>query len=146
MLKNTKSRMMAMVALALTLVLGLGVLGSASVAKADDGEQAKVGKGRLVMHLARDLMDATLKGTKLTRADIVKGYRDGLTLKQQIEKAGGNAAAIQAAAKSLATAQIDEAVSNGKVTKDQADKLRAKIDPALDKLLNTLPKRFNKSK
>jgi len=146
MFKNTKSRLMAIIATALAVIVAFGVLGNASVAKAQGNTDDTTGKRpRLALHLAKDLLDATTKGTNLTKKDIAKGYKDGLTLRQQIQKAGGNVAAIKAAAADSAKAQIDEALSKGKINKDQAEKLRGKIDGGLDKLLDFIPKRFTKN-
>ena len=140
-----KSRLMLYFAVAMALVLSLGLLGSAGVAKADSGDEEQAGPGRRIVAAAlmRDLIRVTVDQTSLTRRDILKGFRDDQTLKEQIEKVGGNVNAIKETVKADAIKRIDEAVAAKKITKEQGDLAKSKLDEALDKLLTTVPKLRN---
>src|SRR5258708_11269627 len=139
-MKHIMKRMMKIASIALVIVVTATPLGG-TVARADDATPAPTpapdaARGQIVKALAGALIDATVKDTKLTKADIVTALDTGKTLADIIKANGGDVATVEADAKATTLASIKQAVTDGKITQDQADKLTAGLDKALDTLVN----------
>lgn len=131
------NRWMKMGTIALLVVLGFTVIGTASVANAQGGNgNAQTTRQGITRQLAAALLDATESALNLTQADIVKETAGGKTLADVIRAHNGDVAAIQAAAKSALTDKIKQAVTDGKITQQQADQMLGRLDTALDRLMN----------
>jgi ribosomal protein S20 len=76
------------------------------------------------------------EATGLTGLEIAQQLRSGTTLAQVIEDSGADVAAVSAQILDKAQARLDEAVSNGRITQEQADELMARAAERLDNLLN----------
>ncbi len=133
-------RIMKITSFALMIVVTATAL-SGTVARAGDGTPAPTPaptamRGQIVRGLASALIDATVTATKLTKADIVSALDTGKTLAEIIKANGGDVATVEADAKATALDSIKQAVTDGKITQDQADKLTTVLDKALDRLVN----------
>jgi hypothetical protein len=133
-MKHT-TRWMKVVSILLLTVLGISAFGSATVANAQ-GDNTPAAQ-RLVRQLSLVLLEETHKATGLTNADILKELRGGKTLAEVITGHGATVEAVKSAAKTQATDKLKQAVTDGKITQKQADLVLARLDGAIDTLLNT---------
>jgi hypothetical protein len=119
---------------AVLIALGTVVFGGTTTANA----QGPAGDGqiRVVRALTVALLGAAEKALNVPQATLRQELGTGKTLAEVIKAHGGDVAAIEASAKTTVTNEIDKAVADGKLTKDQANKLLEKLGPALDKLVN----------
>jgi hypothetical protein len=141
------TRWMKVISIALLVVLGLSVIGGATVTQAQGGGQGGVPGGRgggqlgTVMFV---LLSETSKATKLSTVDILAELRTGKSLSDIIKANGGDVAAVKAAAKTSITDQVKAAVTNKRLTQQQADAALANIDQVLDRTLEfKVPTRAN---
>jgi polyhydroxyalkanoate synthesis regulator phasin len=124
-------------------VIAVGVLGAGSVAMAQtpDGgsptarETAARNHPKLKLGVAH-----LLKNSGVTREELNQGAQANMTLGQIIDQYGDISAA-QAKANALQNLsdRLDEAVANGKLSQEQADRLEAAAPAMLDRLLNAVP-------
>lgn len=128
----------------LACVIAVGVIGATAVAFADEpdgGSQPANPDGGARRHHPVVLgVSALLKNSGVTRDELKQGGEDGLTLAQIIDQYGdiSSARAKQNALDAL-SARLDEAVANGKIKQEEADKLEANAPAMLDTLLATVP-------
>lgn len=85
----------------------------------------------------RDLMADIIKRSGLKKADFRAGFKEGKSINAIL---GANASSVQAAVAGDVNARIAEAVTNGKLTQEQAEKLSTKVQPTLEKLFSAVPK------
>ena len=119
---------------AVLIALGTVMFGGTTTANA----QGPAGDGqiRVVRALTVALLGAAEKALNVPQATLRQELGTGKTLAEVIKAHGGDVAAIEASAKTTVTNAINKAVADGKLTKDQANKLLEKLGPALDKLVN----------
>ncbi len=90
----------------------------------------------------RAVMNAVIAETGLTIQEVREQLRDGQTLAAIIEANGGSVQAVIDAAVSAATEQINQAVSEGRITQEQADQLLSQLPDRITRLVNgELPER-----
>lgn len=123
-----------MVSIGVLLALGMVLLGTTTSANA----QGTAGDGRIraVRTLTVALLGAAEKALNLPQATLRKELGTGKSLAEVITAHSGDVAAIKASAKTTVTDQINKAVTDGKLTQDQANKLLGRLDPALNRLIN----------
>jgi uncharacterized protein (DUF433 family) len=135
------TRWIKVISVALLVVLGLSVIGGATVTQAQGGGQGgapggrgggQVGQLGTVMFV---LLSETSKATKLSVVDILAELRTGKSLSEIIKANGGDVAAVKAAAKTSITDQVKAAVTNKRLTQQQADAALANLDQVLDRTL-----------
>ena len=124
-------------------VIAVGVLGAGSVAMAQtpDGgsptarETAARNHPKLKLGVAH-----LLKNSGVTREELNQGAQANMTLGEIVDQYGDISAA-QAKANALQTLseRLDDAVANGKLSQEQADRLEAAAPAMLDRLLNAVP-------
>ena len=86
----------------------------------------------LELHLRRALVEATAKATGQT----VKQVRDQLRAGKSLDDiAGTKATGIKATVEQDVKTRVEKAVDDQKITQAQADKLLARLDAAVDKIL-----------
>ncbi|MEO8538372.1 MAG: hypothetical protein ABI577_01435 [bacterium] len=128
----------------LASVIAVGVIGAGTVAFAQTpgdtptpSTQNGGGRGHGLVRLGAAHL---LKNSGVTRDELKQGTAEGLTLGAIIDKYGDKSAA-QAKADALAAlaTRLDEAVANGKLTQEQADKIEAAAPAQLDRLLAVVP-------
>src|SRR5258708_22035551 len=120
------------IALAVALVM---VLCGTSIVNAQAPTPQQL-RGQALRIVTRALMDAATKATKLDSAALRKELATGKSLAEVIKAHAADLAAVEAAAKSTITTQINQAVSDTKITQDQANKALGQIDTVLDKLVH----------
>ncbi len=86
---------------------------------------------RAALRVAQVLISETAKATGLTQAEILQQITDGKTLNDIITANNGDPAAVQDAAKTQLTTDINQAVSDGRLKQAQADKMLAALDTVL---------------
>jgi polyhydroxyalkanoate synthesis regulator phasin len=123
-----------LISIAVLIALGMVMLGDTTAVNA----QGTAGDGmpRAARVLMTALLNAAEKALGVPQATLRQELGTGKTLADVIKAHGGDVAAIKASAKAAVTDQINKAVADGKLTQDQANKLLAKLDTALDKLIN----------
>lgn len=89
--------------------------------------------------LARDseVVQAITGATGLTPQEILAAMEDGSTLADVVEANGGDVAALQAEVTDVAQARIDDALANGRISQEQADRLSENLPSIIDELFNT---------
>lgn len=132
-------------ALALTL-LG-GVAGAASRSSAgtvtvaqttptpapqQHGERGKKGHHAL----ARGLVRVTAEQTTLTPKQVREELRAGKTFAQIAQEHGSSSDAVVQAARAKLQARLAQAVQNGKITQERADKALARFDERAPEIMN----------
>jgi hypothetical protein len=132
-------------AIGLAGLLALGIVGAGSVAMAEgpgpgSGSPAAQPGGQNRPKILRATVHDIIKTSGIPAATFKQGAKDGKSLSQVISQNGGKPADVQAAVLSDLTAKVNEAVTNGKLTKDRADKILAKAPDALTKLMNAVPR------
>lgn len=131
----------------LASVIAVGVIGAGSVAMAqtaDGGTPSTHDAGsrnhpKLKLGIAH-----LLKNAGVTREELQQGVEAQLTLGQIIDQYG-DISADQAKANALQNLsdRLDEAVANGKLKQEQADRIEAAAPAMLDRLLNAVPGSHN---
>jgi len=133
-------RIMKIASIALVVVVAAtalnGTVTHAQAATPAPTPAAAGNRGQIIKALATVLINTAATETKLTVADITTALDTGKTLAEVIQANGADVATVEAAAKVTALADLKQAVTDGKVTQDQADKLTLALDKALDKLVN----------
>lgn len=92
--------------------------------------------GAAALQLANTMLDTVASQTGLTREDILTQMRDGATLADVITGAGGSVDAVKTAVTTAVTDEINQAVTDGRITQQQADALLAQLPTTLDTFLN----------
>jgi hypothetical protein len=112
------------------------------VVSAINGEVPGFGGGlreRFLMGLRPDrmaLIDAAIDATGLTRGQILGQLIDGAALGSIITENGGDVDAVIASAVASATERLDQAVTNGRITQEQADQLLLRLTEMLQNAMN----------
>ena len=123
--------------------IAVGVLGAGSVAMAQtpDGGSPTAREAAARNHPKLKLGIAQLlKNAGVTREELNQGAQANMTLGEIVDQYGDISAA-QAKANALQTLseRLDDAVANGKLSQEQADRLEAAAPAMLDRLLNAVP-------
>ena len=72
----------------------------------------------------------------MTPSEIFQGLRQGQSLAEIGESKGVSADTLKSAILTAAGEKLDQAVANGKLTQEQADKITARLTDNIDKILN----------
>lgn len=134
----------------LASVIAVGVIGTAGVALADDpgsgpppaGAQGD-GPGGLrhaKHHIVKLTLADIIKHSGLGKDVFAQGFKDGKTINEILEENGQDPEAIEAAVLADLDSRLDEAVANGKITQEQADKAYAKAQEALPRFMSEVHK------
>jgi hypothetical protein len=86
--------------------------------------------------LIRALVAATAQVTKLPNDQILNDLRDGKTFNQIISDQNADPTAVQAAAKTILTTDINNAVATGTMTQKQADRALSLLDTVITAAMN----------
>lgn len=136
-------------------VLGVAVIGGASVAFADDppggatpaapNQPGDHGHPHGV-HIIKITLADIVKHSGLS-ADVFKqGFKDGKSINEVLQANGVDPAKVQAAVLADLKSKLDEAVASKKLTQEQADKLYGKAQTALTNLMSHVPKQGDPGK
>jgi len=129
----------------LSALLALGVVGAGSIAMADGpgdgpGSSAQVPGGAHRPKALRATVRDIIKTSGIPTGEFKQGAKDGKSLSQVITENEGDPAAVQAAVLADLTEKVNEAVANGKLTQERADRILQRAPDALTKLMNAVPK------
>lgn len=116
----------------ISAVLLLMIVGAAAAAPGDPAGPREPGQRPGV----RAVMDAAVAETGLTVQEIRDQLAEGQTLVEVIEANGGNVQTVIDAAVSAATEQINQAVANGRMTQEQADRLLSELPDVITRAVN----------
>ncbi|MGB4863093.1 MAG: hypothetical protein WBO97_11585 [Tepidiformaceae bacterium] len=127
----------------LASIVAIGVIGIGSVAMADEpatGSDTPAQGAERDHHPVAKGVHSILDNSGVTAEELKEGAQAGLTLGQIIDQYG-DISADQAKANALAklSDKLDQAVADGKVTQEQADKVEANAPALLDKVLAAVP-------
>jgi predicted XRE-type DNA-binding protein len=132
--KFTRSSVLKLTSLALIVTLVTGLFLNVGAANAQ-GNPGRGGRGGVAVMGA--VLQATVKETGLSRMEIMQQWAQGKTLTQVITDAGKSVDAVKTAAKTQLTEAINKAVTNGRITQQEANTRLAEIDAAIDTVLTT---------
>jgi uncharacterized protein (DUF2267 family) len=120
----------------LVAVMAFGVVGMASAQGPDDGRPRGTFSGP-VRNMLGSVMDA-VEAAGLDPQDVLAQMRDeDIILADVLQANGIDPQAIQDAVKTELTAEIAQAVTDGKITQERADDLTARLDDALNRVMNS---------
>ncbi|HNM76900.1 MAG TPA: hypothetical protein PKI89_00925 [Tepidiformaceae bacterium] len=131
-----------LVSVGLAGALAVGVLGVGGVAMAQTGDGGTPTERHPVANHPKIRIGIVhlIDNAGVTREELKQGGEAGLTLGQIIDQYG-DISAEQAKANALQALsnQLDDAVANGQLTQEQADRIEAAAPGAVDRLLNAVP-------
>jgi hypothetical protein len=81
-------------------------------------------------------LNAIMDATKLKRAEVLTELATGKTPTALIQEKGGSLDTVKTAIKDKLTADINKAVTNGKLLQETANRLLSELDSVIDQLLN----------
>ncbi len=98
------------------------------------GGRGKFGRGfgRGGFMMGQSVLNAAAQKLGMQPQDLMQELRSGTTLADVAKEKNVNANDLKAAIVSAVNAQIDQAVTNGKLTQSQADNLKSKVDSQID--------------
>lgn len=133
-----------LVSVGLASVIAAGVLGFGSVALAGepgpDLQRSAQASPERKPHPVKFGVKHMLEDSGVTREEVKEGAAAGLTLAQIIDQYG-DISAEEAKANALAdlSARLDQAVTDGVISQEQADAIEERAPGTLDKILATVP-------
>jgi len=123
-------------AVVLVVVMLFGAVSAVSA----QGPGGQGGSGPLAdrprLEAAQELLQAVADVTGLDLSDIRTQMRDGKTLSAILDAAGIDPQTVIDSVKTTLTAEINQAVTDGKITQERADRLLARLDDALNRAMN----------
>lgn len=131
----TSTRWVKFVTVALAAVFIVGLFGAVAPAHAQ-GDGANARRPKVLRQLLKTVEQAVETETSLTKEQIRTQIREGKSLAEIVTAAGKSVDAVKTAAKATLTAEIDQAVTDGKLTQARADKFKENLDSAIDRVLN----------
>jgi hypothetical protein len=85
----------------------------------------------------RDVLWTVIEETGLDIHDVMQQLRDGSTLAEVVEANGGDVQAVIDAAVAAASERLNEAVSNGRITQEQADLRLSEFEAAVEEAVHS---------
>ena len=135
MTRRTKLGSIALIAALCMMALGISTANAQTAAPTQPPTQTP-GRAQAVRTLANALLGAAEKATNLSRADITAELGAGKTLAAVLKEHNADVASVEADAKTTVINDINQAVTNGKLTQAQADRLTSRLDQILDQAVN----------
>ncbi len=132
--------------IALSGLLAVGVVGAGSVAMAEgpgDGSgspAARQGEGRHRPNLLHIAVHDIVKASGIAPEVFRQGAKDGKSLSQIISENGGDPHEVERTVLHDLTVKVREAVANGKLRPEQAERILEKAPDALSRLMNAVPR------
>ena len=122
---------------ALVAVLAFGAVGSVFAQGPDNAPRG--GQGT---RLPKELLDAVVEATGLSAEDVLAHLREGQTLAEVCTANGVDPQTVIDTVKAAKTAEIQQALADGTITQQQADRRIGLLDEVLDRAMNAqLPDR-----
>ncbi|MDX2139661.1 MAG: hypothetical protein SF123_16365 [Chloroflexota bacterium] len=119
-------------------IVGVGVVG-AQPGPGGGGIGGPGGNGMGGRHgqgMMREVLTIISDATGLTEREILQQVRDGATLTEIITANGGDVQAVTDAIIAVVTEQVNEAVTNGRITQERADQILANLPTMVENVLN----------
>ena len=106
---------------------------STTKAEAEAGRDKRQARRDEVLKVAADAIGVSVD-------DLKAGLKDGTSIAAQAEAKGVSRQEVDDALTKAMTTRIDQAVTDGKITQEQADKAKARLDKAVDRILDATPR------
>lgn len=133
--KFNRKHLLSLTTFAVIAIMVVGLFANVGTASAQGPTTAGNRAGRGLV--TRSVMNAIVKVTGLTRLEVYQQWVGGKTLTEIITAKSASVDAVKTEAKTQATEAINQAQSNGRLTKEQADKALAELDTAIETALTT---------
>lgn len=114
----------------LVLALSFALVGIAGAQ--DETAQPEGGRGGHI----RELVQLVAEEAGLQPREVLRQLREGATLADLITANGGDVQAVTDAVIAAATARVEGAVSNGRITRERADEMLANLPERVEQALN----------
>lgn len=101
-----------------------------------NGDLSRGNNGGPRRNMARVLLSAITDETGMDVQSVLQAVRDGSTLAEVIEANGGSVANVVTSATTTITEHVNEAVTAGRITQEQADDILGNIEQTLIDILN----------
>ena len=98
-------------------------------AEAEAGKEKRTARRGELLKVASDAIGVSTD-------DLVAGLKDGTSIAEQAKAKGVSRQTVDDALTKAITARIDQAEADGKLTAEQADKAKARVDKAVDRILD----------
>lgn len=102
-------------------------------AQVKDGRAER--KDRRTEH-RKEIVGVAAEAIGSTPEEVAAGLKDGTSIAEQAEAKGVDRQAVDDAITKVLTARIDAAVKDGKITSERAEKAKANLDKAVDRILD----------
>jgi hypothetical protein len=114
------------------LALALSFSAVGIVGAQDETAQPEGGRGGHV----RELVQLIAEEAGLQPREVLRQLRNGATLADLITANGGDVQAVSDAVVASATARIEAAISNGRITRERADQMLANLPEHIERVIN----------
>ncbi len=94
------------------------------------------GIGRGVVHAIKDVLGAAAEVLGISRDDVIQNLRNGQSLADMATAKGLSTDQLKAGITQRVTADIQQAVADGKITQEQADRLKEALSNNIDRIIN----------
>lgn len=116
-------------------VAAVGAVGAGALSVSAQPERFRGGReGSL-----RDVLQTVIEEAGLDARDVMVQLRSGSTLAEIVESNGGDVQAVIDAAVASATERLNQAVENGRITQEQADRLLEELEVAVENAVHGEP-------
>ncbi len=129
-------------ALGLSGLLAIGVIGGASAAMNEPGDGPKVRAAqteRRIEHPVLVSIKSIMKTCDISRAELREGYQAGQSINQILEAKGSDPAQCKADVLAKLDTRLQAAVDNGNMTPERKAELLLKADEGLTRLMAHVP-------
>ena len=120
--------------------------GTLTQAQADKVVEATKAEAKAASEARKDKRGETVavvaKALGSTPDDVKAGLKAGTSIAEQAKAAGVDRQVVDDALTQHLTARIDAAVKDGKLTAEQATKAKARLDKAVDRIIDADPSQF----
>lgn len=120
----------------IVLVMAMPVASSYAQEATEEAPIVQEGRHRPIREVLRETMEIVTEATGLSREEVVQQMRDGATLSEIITANGGDVEAIKAEVTALITERIETAVTEGRLSREQADTMLANLPDRITQLFD----------
>lgn len=130
-------------ALGLSGLLAVGVIGGASAAMNEPGDGPSARAGATERRIDRPVLatiKSIMKTCDISRVELREGYQAGQSINEILEAKGSDPAQCKADVLAKIDTRLQAAVDNGNLTEERKAELLLKADEGLTRLMAHLPK------
>lgn len=130
--------MIAGITIGSVVVAAVDPLGIAGALEHRSSSEARDHHGRRARarELVRELGDAAAGALGMTREELRAELREGNTLNEIAAERGVDPATVEAALLDVVSNRVDTALANGRITEEQAAKIRERARERIDRLMD----------